>query len=114
MIMCVLLCYPVSIRIYYQQGGRIFQPLDQSDPMFEQIQGMFNQSDSLLTLDTEGTSDGLFPNLPSASGDYRGGQDGENEDSSSDVIVVDSSQVDEATFVDMSSISQAQVGVGNG
>ena len=22
MIMCVLLCYPVSIRIYYQQGGR--------------------------------------------------------------------------------------------
>ena len=21
MIMCVLLCYPVSIRIYYQQGG---------------------------------------------------------------------------------------------
>ena len=29
MIMCVLLCYPVSIRIYYQQGGRflVFQML---------------------------------------------------------------------------------------
>ena len=31
MIMCVLLCYPVSIRIYYQQGGLFlvyFIPLD--------------------------------------------------------------------------------------
>ena len=27
MIMCVLLCYPVSIRIYYQQGG-LFLVLD--------------------------------------------------------------------------------------
>ena len=27
MIMCVLLCYPVSIRIYYQQGGRFLVPV---------------------------------------------------------------------------------------
>ena len=27
MIMCVLLCYPVSIRIYYQQGGRFLVKL---------------------------------------------------------------------------------------
>ena len=26
MIMCVLLCYPVSIRIYYQQGGLFLVP----------------------------------------------------------------------------------------
>ena len=31
MIMCVLLCYPVSIRIYYQQGGLFLVPFVVAD-----------------------------------------------------------------------------------